>query len=364
MADQIMKWWILEKLMIKLSTPWLKHKTNFFRLMAISQKAWLGIRDCLLSIKQSESHRWLRIIIDDLIEQMTQWQSLSFAMENHDYFFSYSEIELVRSAQMTWNLPKILSQIADELENMQGIMQSIKKAITYPIILLLFSVWAVIVLLVYVMPSIVSMFPSVDQLPDITKKMLSLSAFLQDTRVLFIFIIFGWFFGFQFLYKYFIPFKIFVDTLLLKVPIVSWVIKVFYMYRFCSSLASFDQAWVNPIVSLTLMHRILGNFEYKRKMIEIRDNISSGFTFYDSMEGSTLFDPILIQIVNVWENTWTIGESMRKISVFYNALLKSKIAILMSVLEPILMAFVAVIIWAIVASIFLPMAEMVNVIGV
>jgi type IV pilus assembly protein PilC len=97
-------------------------------------------------------------------------------------------------------------------------------------------------------------------------------------------------------------------------------------------------------------------------MLEIKDDISAGFSFYDSMEWSSLFDPILVQIVNVWENTWSIGESMKKISVFYDTLLKSRIAILMSALEPILMAFVAVIIWWIVWSIFLPMAELVNVV--
>lgn len=362
MSQSIMKWWILEKIMIKLSAPGLEQKTNFFRLMAISQRAWLGIRDCLIAIKQSESHRWLRIIIDDLIDQMTQWESLASAMANHDYFFGFSEIELIRSSQLTWNLPDVLSQVADELENTQNIMQSIKKALTYPVILILFSIAAVIVLLVFVMPNIVSMFPSVDQLPSITRLMLDLSDFLKKTRYLLLFAIFAWYISIQFLYKYFLPFKIFVDTMMLKIPVINWVVRVFYMYRFCSTLAQFYQAWVNPVVSLKLMSRILTNFQYKKKMLEIKDDISAWFTFYDSMEWSSLFDPILVQIVNVWENTGSIGESMKKISVFYDTLLKSKIAIMMSVLEPILMAFVAVLIWWIVASIFLPMADLVNVI--
>jgi type IV pilus assembly protein PilC len=97
----------------------------------------------------------------------------------------------VRSAQLTGNLPEVLSQIADELENTQSIRQSIKKALTYPIILILFSIAAVIVLLVFVMPSIVSMFPQPDQLPYITRLMLGLSDFLKKTRVFLIMLIFG-----------------------------------------------------------------------------------------------------------------------------------------------------------------------------
>ncbi len=363
MSDRILKWWMLEKLMIKFSAPWLKNKTNFFRLMAISQKAWLGIRDCLTSIKQSEDHRWLRIIIDDLIEQMTQWENLASAMENHDYFFWFTEIELIRSAQLTWNLPDVLAQIADELENMQGIRQTIMKAITYPIILILFSVVAVIVLLVFVMPTIVGMFPSPDQLPSITRLMLGVSDFLKKTWFLLMILIWVGYITIQFLYEYFLPFKIFIDSMSLRIPVIKWVVKTFYMYRFCSSLAQFYQAWVNPVISLKLMSRILTNFQYKKKMLEIKDDLSAWFSFYDSMEWSNLFDPILVQIINVWENTWSIWDSMKKISTFYDTLLKSRIAILMAVMEPILMAFVAVLIWWIVASIFLPMAELVNVVG-
>ncbi|MFZ2150591.1 MAG: type II secretion system F family protein [Candidatus Absconditicoccaceae bacterium] len=363
MSQKIFKGGFLEKLMIKFSAPSLEHKTNFFRLMAISQKAGLGIRDCLTSIKQSESHRGLRIIIDDLINQMTQGESLADAMSNHDYFFGYSEIELIRSSQLTGNLPDVLSQIADELENMQNIRQTITKALTYPIILILFSIGAVIVLLVFVMPSIVSMFPSPDQLPGITKFMLGLSDFLKKTWALIIFLIFSGYIGISLLYKYFLPFKILVDTLSLKIPIIKSVVKTFYMYRFCSTLGQFYQAGVNPVISLKLMSKILTNFQYKKKMIEIKDDISAGFSYYDSMEGSDLFDPILVQIVSVGENTGSIGDSMKKISIFYDTLLKSKIAIMMAVLEPILMAGVAVIIGGIVASIFLPMAEMLNVVG-
>jgi len=134
------------------------------------------------------------------------------------------------------------------------------------------------------------------------------------------------------------------------------------MYRFCSCLAQFYQAWVNPVVSLKLMSKMLTNFQYKKKMIEIKDDLSAWFTFYNSMEWSDLFDPILVQIINIWETTWSIGESVWKISVFYDTLFKSKVNILMSAFEPLLMACVAAIIWWIVASIFLPMAELVNVV--
>ena len=80
------------------------------------------------------------------------------------------------------------------------------------------------------------------------------------------------------------------------------------------------------------------------------------------MEWSTLFDPILIQIIHVGEETGNIGEVLKKMSEFYRDLLQNKIDILMSFLEPILMSLIAIVIGIIVGSIFIPMADLVNVI--
>jgi len=140
-----------------MSAPKLKNKTNFFRLLAVSQKAWLWILDSLNSLQKSEENRGLRIIIKDLIRQLTQGISLADAMNHHDYFFSIDEIELVRSAQVTGNLVETLYDIADELENVERINSKIKKALTYPTMLIGVSIVAVVLLLMFAIPSIVSM---------------------------------------------------------------------------------------------------------------------------------------------------------------------------------------------------------------
>lgn len=105
------------------------------------------------------------MIIDDLIDQLTQGYKLSQALENHMYIFKEDEIALVQSAETMGNLPDVLQEIANELENTEKINQKIKKAATYPAILIIFSIVAVIILLIYVIPTIVSMFPSPESLP-------------------------------------------------------------------------------------------------------------------------------------------------------------------------------------------------------
>ena len=136
-----------------------------------------------------------------MIDKLTQGLKLSQTMENHSYFFKEDEIALVQSAETMGNLPEVLQETADELENTQRINQKIKKASMYPAILVVFAIVAVIILLVFVIPTIVSMFPSPEALPSITKFMLNTSGFLKNTRYLLILIGIGLVIGYKFLYK-------------------------------------------------------------------------------------------------------------------------------------------------------------------
>lgn len=138
---------------------------NFFRLLAVSQNAGLGIRESLVSINKSETHKGFREMIDEMIISLTEGSSLAEALEEYDYFFSSDEIELVRSAQITGNMSQVLAQLADELESTQEINQKIKKAMTYPTMVLLMAIGAVIVILTKVMPGIVEMFGDPENLP-------------------------------------------------------------------------------------------------------------------------------------------------------------------------------------------------------
>lgn len=360
---EVNKLWFFEKFIIKkFFAPKLKQKTNFFRLLAVAQRAGLWLRDALYSIRNSETNKGLIMIIQDLIDQLTQWYTLSQSMENHDYFFQEEEIALVRSAETMGNLPEILDEIAIELENSQKINGKIKKAMAYPIVLIIFAIAAVTILLIYVIPTIVSMFPDQQSLPGITKFMMGASSFLQKTRYLIVLIVIGIILLYRFLYKYVLAFKIFIDKLMITIPVVSGAVKTYYMYKFSKLLSQLYSAWVSPILSLKLMGSTFTNFFYRKKVIEIKENLNAGFSFSESMEGSSLFDPILVQIIHVGEDTGNITEVLKKMADFYRDMFQTKIDILMDLIQPLLMALIAIAVGIIVGSIYLPMADLVNVI--
>lgn len=351
----------LDSLVVAMNKPSLDQKANFFRLLAVSQKAGLWVRDSLKSLQQWEKHKWMLLIIESLVEKITEWTSLAEAMESQPHFFKSDEIELIRSTEITGSMVQTLEEIADSLESSQEINAKVKKASMYPIMMIWLTVVAVIVLLIKVFPTIVDMYEGIE-LPGITQFMLNLSDYLQVNWYKLLIWAVVIFVAYNVAYKRRLLFKIWIDKLLIITPVVGNVVKLFYMSRFSSLLAQFYEAWVSPIVSFKLLASIFDNFHYKRKMIEIRNSINAWFSIYDSLEWTDLLDPVLVQIINVWENTWALPNVLSRIAPFYATTLKNSIDALMAVIEPMIMAFIAWVVWVLLGSIYLPMADMVNVI--
>ena len=350
----------IDGVMIELNKPNLASKANFFRLMAVSQKAGLWVRDSLKSLQQWEKSKWMLLIINDMIDKLTEWASLAEAMETQSYFFHSDEIELIRSTEITGNMTQTLEEIADSLEESQEINAKVKKASTYPAMMIWLTIVAVAVLLIKVFPTIIDMYWDPADLPGITKFFLVASDYLRANWYKLVAVFIAIVIAYNLAYSKWLLFKIWVDKLLLTIPIVKNVVKLFYMSRFTSLLAQFYEAWVSPIISFKLLAWIFDNFHYKRKMIEIRNSINAWFSIYDSLEWTELFDPILIQIINVWENTWSLPTVLNRISPFYASTLKNNIDALMATLEPLLMCFIAGMVWSLLWAIYLPMADMVN----
>ena len=353
----------LNDLYIKFNAPNTKKKTAFFRLLALSQRAGLGIRDSLISIRKTETHPGLIYFIDDVIDQLTQWSTFSDALTSHTYLFKKEEIALIKSAESIGNLPQVLQDVSLELENDEKITAKIKKASTYPIILLFVSAGAIVVLLMFVIPTVVTMFPAGTSLPGITLFMIAASDFLKTNWPIIFFIAASVYISYTLAYKYFLPFKVLVDKMLIVVPVVGDVTKTFHMYRFSTILGQLYSGWVSPVDSLKLIADVFSNYHYKKKILEIESDIRSWFGLAESMDWSDLFDPILIQIIHVGEETGNMGDVLTKISSFYHDVLWDKIDALLSMIEPILMMFLAAIIGSVVAAVFIPMADMVNVMG-
>ncbi len=347
----------------RLNAPKLDNKVAFFRLLSVTQNAWLWIRDSLQSILAWETHPWMRKVIELLIKETSQWTSLADSMYKRSDVFSHDEISLIKSSETMGNLPEVLQNLADELENFQQIQSKVKSAMIYPSFVILIAIIAVIILLIYVIPTMVEMFPDEDDLPWITIFILDLSDFLQDYWWSLLLLFFWISIGYYSAYKYLLKFRIFMDKIFLTAPIIWWLSKKFNLYRFSKLLWDFYNAWVSPTESLEQIEWIFNNYYYKTKAYNMRQDLEVWLWFVESMEWSWLFDPILVQIIWIWEQTWNIWDVLLKMASFYREQLDTEIDGIMKLIEPALMWFIAIVVWVIVAAVFLPMAELVGTIA-
>jgi len=349
-----------EEIFLKMNKPSLENKVVFFRLLAVTQKAGLGIRESLQSIEKAETHPGLKKILKDTIEQINEWIWLSTALWKYDDFFSPAEIELIKSAEQMGTLPDTLDSMAIELEKFELIKKKMKSAMMYPAVVIVVAIFAVIILLVKVIPSILKIFPADLELPAVTQYVIAASEFLQTNYTLVIALIFWLPVLYAFAYKNILPFKIFIDKAILWFPVVWPLIKTFYRYRFSKLLWDFYNAWLSPLVAFDQIANIFQNYHYKRKILDVKKDLEIWLEMTESFEWSYLFNPILIQIIWIWEKAGNIWEVLDKMAVFYRDELDTKVEWLTKMIEPILMVFVAWIIWVIVASIFLPMADLIG----
>jgi type IV pilus assembly protein PilC len=167
-------------------------------------------------------------------------------------------------------------------------------------------------------------------------------------------------FIFKLLYGNILSIKKSVDKFLLFTPVIWPLIKTFYRYRFSKLLWDFYNAGLSPLVSLDQIANIFQNYHYKKKIIEVKKDLEVWLSMTESFEWSWLFNPILIQIIWIWEKAGNIWEVLDKMATFYRNELDTKVEWLTKIIEPLLMVFVAVVIWVIVASIFLPMADLIG----
>lgn len=349
----------VDKMLVKLQTPKLENKVNFFRLMSITQKAWLWVRESTLTIMHSETHPGMRRILSHIVKQLSAWINLADCLAQHRYFFSSEEIELVRSSETIWNMPEVLQWVAEELENLQKINWKIKSAMTYPIMVLLFAIAAVIILLLKVMPTIVWLFPDPAQLPAVTRFMLWASDFIKEKWYLLLIVPAAIMLVYLYLYRHNLKFKITMDYVILKIPVMWALVKQFNLYRFSKLLWDFYLAWVSPTIALNQISTILKNYHYRKKCLDIKRDLEVWLNFTDSMEGSWIFDQILFQIIWIGETTWNIWEVLSSVAIFYREEVNRKIESMMKIIEPLFMALISVVIWIIVGSVFLPMADLI-----
>ncbi|MDL2236358.1 type II secretion system F family protein [Christensenellaceae bacterium OttesenSCG-928-K19] len=291
-------------------------------------------------------------------ESIQRGQPLSEAMRQEGGAFPPFLTNMVESGEASGNLDKILLSLATHYENENKIQQKIKSASTYPVILLVVSIAVVLLLFTFVLPRMLSMFEGAE-VPPITQFVLDVSNFLTVYWPAVVLAVVA--LAILLLNQRFIPpLKYFLDMAKLRFPAVGKMNRTVYSSRFARSMSMLYASGIPMLSSLRLSANILGNLYIDKLFAGLMQEVSMGESLSSSIERINVFDNLLPSMIRVGEEAGSLDTVLTSISDYYDQESQSAVNRMITILEPVMLAVLAVIITIVLAAVMLPIYSMYN----
>jgi type IV pilus assembly protein PilC len=312
--------------------------------------------------KQSEN-KVLRKCIEQVLYDVESGQTLADALREHPRIFTQLYVNMVAAGEAGGILDTILLRLAVFLEKADALKRKIKGAMIYPGVILTVAAGAVAVLLIFVIPVFQNMFAQAGiALPGPTRLVIGMSAFLQAQWYL---VLGGIIVSVIALQRYYKTDggQLVLDRLMLNLPILGNLQRKAAIARFTRTLGTLVSSGVSILDGLEITARTAGNRVLHDAIMESRSSIAGGDTISDPLKKSGVFPPMVVQMINVGEQTGGLDEMLTKIADFYDEEVDAAVDALLSALEPIMIVFLGVVVGGMIVAMYLPIFDMVNAVG-
>jgi general secretion pathway protein F len=365
-ARKLIKELNLTPLEVKLSSSKIVNKSKvknkdiviMTRQLSTLLDASTSIDDSLKITADQSNNKDLLNILYNIREDIIQGKRLGNSMKAYPRVFNKTYTSLVTAGDTSGNLGVVFDNLADYLEQSEDIKQKVISALTYPIILVGFSVLVIIALLAFVLPQVVGQFvKSGAELPILTKGLL----FLSNNIFFIVGVLAILALSSFFIYKKYIKSK---NNLLkahysfLNIPLVGNFILLTETERFASTMSLLLDSGMNLDVALEESSEVFNNAYLKDQIIRSREEVIEGKDFVGSLVKSKIFPDIFIQLISSGYKSGKLPKMFLKVSSFLKNEIESKRSIFLSLLEPIVIIFMGGFIMMIVLAILLPIMQM------
>lgn len=304
---------------------------------------------------QPQKRKVYELIVYDLLAG----DSFSDALERQSKVFPKLLINMAKTAELTGDLPNVLEDMAEYFTSIDKTRKEIKSAMTYPMVVMFFSVVVVAFVLIWVVPQYESMFSGYGvELPAITIATMNISEFLQNNLMLILVFLIVIFLLYMYLFKNVKPFRKTMQTFYMHLPVVKNIIMYSEVSMFTKTFSSLLNHGVYITDSMDVLMKVSDNEVYKEIIQNTVENLNSGGKISDAFRGHWAFPLVAYEMIVTGENTGKLGTMMEKVYVYYDSLHTNSITQIKSLIEPILIVFLAGSVGVIVLSIILPMFKM------
>ncbi|HUP42024.1 MAG TPA: type II secretion system F family protein [Thermoanaerobaculia bacterium] len=366
--DQIQVQNLREKREIRL-LPRLPQKVSskrlaiFTRQFSVMLDAGLPLVQCLEILGEQEENRTFRAIIQQVRSDVEQGSSLAEAMRRHPKAFDELFVNMVAAGEAGGILDIILQRLAVFLEKITKLKSQVKSALIYPASVITIAIGVVWIILRFVIPTFTQLFAGLGgELPWITRVVVGTSNFIG--RYSLWVIILGIFAG-VFLSRWHKTERgrRVIDGLLLKIPIIGMLLRKIAVARFCRTLATLTSSGVPILDGLEITAKTSGNAIIEDAVMAVRKSVEEGKTVSEPLAETKVFPPMVVQMINVGEQTGALDQMLSKIADFYEEEVDTAVEGLMKLIEPLLITFLGAVIGVIVAAMYLPLYSVITQIG-
>lgn len=339
--------------------------TTFTRQLATLVDAGLPLLRGLRVLEKQEKNPTLKNIIGELALSIEGGSTFSEGLAQHPKVFNRLYVNMVKAGELGGVLEVVLTRLAEFMEKAQKIKGKVIAAMFYPCAVLVVATAILMILMIKVIPSFKAVFEGMlegRQLPAFTRLVLGISTMVKD-NILMTLAIVAVFVVIFMLFKRTKFGRHVWDKFKLKMPVIGPVISKVAISRFTRTLGTLVSSGVPILQALTIVKETAGNVIVSNAVSSVHESVKEGETITAPLEASGIFPPMVISMVDVGEQTGALPEMLLKIADNYDDEVDNAVAAMTSLLEPIMIVFLAVIVGSIVIAMFMPLIDLMNNIG-
>lgn len=329
----------------------------FSRQFATMIDAGLPLVQCLEILSSQQENAEFKRVLIDVKSAVEGGSTFADALKKHPKVFDDLYVNLIAAGEVGGILDTILNRLSGFLEKAEKLKTKVKSAMTYPVAVIVIACLVVTGLLIWVVPVFEDMFASFGQaLPAPTQIVVNLSQALQSYWYLIIGGIVGIGVGINRAYKTTKGRQV-IDTLVLKVPVFGDLIRKTAVARFTRTLGTMLASGVPILEALEIVSKTSGNVVIEASILKSRKSLSEGKTLADPLIETKVFPGMVTQMIAVGEQTGALDAMLTKIADFYEDEVDAAVDALTSLIEPLLMAFLGVVVGGLVIALYLPIFQ-------
>ncbi len=341
-----------------------KDLSVFTRQFSVMIDAGLPLVQCLEILAQQQDNKYFQQILLQVRQDVEEGSTLAAAMARHPRVFDQLYANMVEAGETGGILDLILQRLSTFIEKIVKLKRDIISAMIYPVAVILLAVIAVAVIMIVVIPQFQQIFLGLlgpgEQLPLPTRIVVGISDFLAGWGGLVILAsIISTTVAVRFYYKTPGGHKN-IDRMLLKIPILGDIMRKISVARFSRTLSTLLSSGVPILQSLDITAKTSGNVIIEEAITKVRTGVERGESFVDPLKATEVFPHMVAQMIGIGEQTGALDAMLGKIADFYESEVDAAIANLLTLIEPVLIAFLGVTIGSIVIAMYLPLFTLIG----